>query len=376
VNIGVISALTGIVGPIGQSQLMGAKVAALHINEEGGIMGHKIVIVEKDTGARPTMAVKVAREAVMNEDVKLFVGGVSSGVALAIAPIVEQLDSIFIACAAASDKITGINCNPHVFRICTRTEAASAATAKLLAVDRYGDVKRWAGINPDYEYGHMAWGTFKAALKKLDPKVTIVEEVYPKFMAKSYEPEILKILEAKPDGIYSSLYSGDFITFVKQAKKYGFFEKIKVFLNPSAATDVAEALGSEIVEYWGGGHYYHEAYDSALNTKFYKTHQKLFDKMPYYASSETYSALYALKYAIEKAKSFKTKAVIKALRGLTFDSVNGKRLIRAKDHQAVKNDLLLHFVPIKESPGWKVDEHLVYWNEPFNPIQDSCKMSW
>ncbi len=379
VKIACIAALTGIVGPIGQSQLAGAKVAEMHINEDGGILGRKIVIIDRDTAASPATGVKVVREAVMNENVKFFVGGVSSAVALAVAPLMEQLDSIFIIAAAASPKLTGVNCNPHVFRTAINIAASTRAAAKL-AVEKYPNVKRWAGLNPDYEYGHSCWENFSKELKRLDPSVTIVEESWPKFMSKSFEPEILKILQAKPEGLYTSLYSGDFITFVKQGRKYKFFDDLKVLINHSVETDVSIPLGAEMVDCWGGGHYYPPAYDNPITKRFIEGHKKLYNALPIYAASEAYSAVYAFKYAVEKAKSFETKAVIQALRGLTYDTVSGKRTFRPEDNQVVQNGIFLHFVPTKEAPGWKVEEIRTFWSEPFLPKVDDpeggCKMKW
>jgi branched-chain amino acid transport system substrate-binding protein len=380
IKIAVISPLAGIIGPIGQSHLKGAKVAEMHINEDGGILGRKISILERDTAASPATAVKVVREAAMNEKVKIFTGVASSAVALAVSPLMEQLDSLLIIAAAQTHKVTGKNCNPHVFRICVNSTSVVRSVAKL-AVDNYPKVTRWAGINPDYEYGHDCWGGFKKALTQLNPKISIVEEQWPKFMATNFEPQILKVLQAKPEGLYSTLYSGDFVTFVKQAKKYKFFENIKVFINHSVETDVAIPLGPDMVDLWGGGHYYYAAYDNPLNKRFVEGYKKLHGgALPYYASSETYSALYALKAAAEKMKSLETKDLIKGLRGLKFDSVTGKREISAWNHQTARNHIYVHFVPTPEAPGWKVADIKTPWSAPFDPKPDeaefACKMKW
>jgi len=368
-KIAVIAALSGPAGVIGQSQLYGAKVAEMHINAEGGILGKKIEIIERDTAAKPDMAVKAVHELAVSKETPFYVGVVSSAVALAIAPIVEQNNGLLILAAAQSEKATGSQCSKNVFRITTNAVAVARAAAKLM-VERYPDIKRWAGINPDYEYGHNAWEVFSAELKKLNPDVVIVGEQWPKFKATNYETQILKLTDAKPEGLYSALYASDFITFVKQARKYKFFDNIKAFMDHSVSTEVAQPLGEDMVDVWGGGHYHHEAFDNELNTKFREGHKKLYQKEPGYAASEAYSAIYALKYAIEKANSFEIEPVIKALEGLEFDSVTGKRYIRPRDHQAIRAQLFTHFVPTTESPGWKVAEHAKITSEDVYPRMD------
>ena len=59
-----------------------------------------------------------------------------------------------------------------------------------------------------------------------------------------------------------------------------------------------------------------------------------------------YDSLFVLKKAIEKAGSIETEAVIKALEGLSYDSLRGKFTIRAFDHQA----------DVPEYLGWTVKD--------------------
>jgi len=368
-KIVVISALTGPAGTIGQSQLAGAKVGEMQINAEGGIMGRKIQIIERDTAASPATAVKVAQEAGMGEGAKFYIGVVSSAVGLALAPIMERLDGVLILCAAQSAKSTGSECNRHVFRICTNSVACARGAAQLMA-ERYPDVTRWAGINPDYEWGHSAWSVFAPELLKVNPKAKIVAEEWPKFKETNFEPYILKLIDSKADGLYSVLYAADFITFVKQAGKYKLFDQIKAFMDHAAAIEVAEPLGTHMVDFWGGGHYHQDAWNNPLNTKFREGHKKLYKREPVYNASETYTALYALKNAMEKAKSFETGPVIQALEGLEFDSVTGQRVIRSRDHQTIRDQLYTHFVVTKDAPGWKIAEHVTISSEDVYPRPD------
>jgi branched-chain amino acid transport system substrate-binding protein len=47
---------------------------------------------------------------------------------------------------------------------------------------------------------------------------------------------------------------------------------------------------------------------------------------------QNYDAMYLLKGAIEKAKTVDTDAVVKAIEGLTIDSLRGKFTVRPLDH--------------------------------------------
>lgn len=365
-DIAVVSAISGPVGVIGMSQLEGAKVAAMHINEDGGILGRKVNIIARDTAASPATAVKVTNEIFMKKEADFLVGVVSSAVALAIAPIVEKNDGVLILSAAQSEKATGPQCSPNVFRITTNSVAVARAAAHHM-VKQYPNIKRWAFINPDYEWGHGCFDIFTKELQRIKPDVEIVAEEWPKFRADNFEPNILKIMDAKPEGLYSSLYAQDFITFVKQANNYKLFDNITGFMNHGIAAEVAIPLGKEMCDVWGGGHYHQDAYNNALNDRFLKGHRAMFGKDPVFASSESYTAVYALKHAIEQVKSFDVDKVILGLEGLEMDSVTGKRYIRPHDHQTIRSQLFTHFVPTKEDPGWTITEHATPYSEEIYP---------
>jgi branched-chain amino acid transport system substrate-binding protein len=368
-NISVISAHSGGAGALGQSHWRGAKVAQKHINDQGGILGRKIKLIKSDTAANPSQAVKVANEVIMGGRAKVFIGGVSSSVGLALASVVEEGDGLLMLCSSQTAKSTGSKCSRHVFRTCTNSVGCARAAAIFMA-ERYPDVKKWAAINPDYEWGHAALSTFKPTMLENNPGSEFVAETWPKFQETNFESYILKIKATDADGLYSVLYGQDFITFLKQAQEYNLFDQIKVIMDHAAAAEVAEPLGKDgnLVQFWGGGHYHHEAFDNPLNDQFRKTHRELFDgHEPRYASSETYTSIYALKKAIEAAGSFETMDVIKELEGMFIDSVTGERLIRYRDHQTITSNVFTHFAPSDEDPGFKVLEHVTPFSECYYP---------
>ena len=98
-----------------------------------------------------------------------FLAGMdSSGQALALAPIMQELDRILIVTHAATEKLTeeqvyknGIK---QVFRISTPTYQDGNAAA-FVAKDL--PAKTWGTISPKYEYGYTCWEMFKNTLGKM-----------------------------------------------------------------------------------------------------------------------------------------------------------------------------------------------------------------
>lgn len=104
-----------------------------------------------------------------------------------------------------------------------------------------------------------------------------------------------------------------------------------------AATEALAALGDQMPEgVWLGTRYWYESHDSERNTKFVNDYRERYKTPPSYNAEGAYSAVYAVKAAIEKAGSAEPKDVAKALVGLTIDTpAAGERTFRVGDNQAL-----------------------------------------
>ena len=86
---------------------------------------------------------------------------------------------------------------------------------------------------------------------------------------------------------------------------------------------------------WATARYIWNWPDTPENKAFVARFKRRWGRLPNYSAETTYSAVYALKVAVEKAKSTETAAVIPALEGLTLSTPAGKRYFRPEDHQAI-----------------------------------------
>ncbi|MDQ0269624.1 ABC transporter substrate-binding protein [Cytobacillus purgationiresistens] len=78
---------------------------------------------------------------------------------------------------------------------------------------------------------------------------------------------------------------------------------------------------------------YHYSIDNPTNNEFVANFEKRKKKKPTNYHGEAYIAAKMLFQAIEKGDTTETKAIIKALEGLTFDSILGEVVVNEKDHQ-------------------------------------------
>jgi branched-chain amino acid transport system substrate-binding protein len=338
VKVGYQSIMSGALAGYGEFHKMGAVMAMEEINAAGGIAGVKLDIQFRDSTLKKPQAIKNARYFVDSWGADFLAGVDSSGQALALAPIMKELDRILMVTHAATEKLTeqqvyknGIK---QIFRICTPTYQDGNAAA-FVAKDL--PAKTWATISPKYEYGYTCWKMFKNTLGKLKPDTKFIAESWAPFGTTDFRPHINTIMDAAPEGFYSTEWAGELITFIKQAKQAGMFDKIKhVMLPVGAAMDVLEGLGKEMPDnIWVSGRYFFQYPETHINQDWVARFRKRWNHYPAYVSETGYSTMYAFKKAVEMAGSKDTAKVIDAMEGMMLASPAGYRNFRKEDHQAM-----------------------------------------
>jgi branched-chain amino acid transport system substrate-binding protein len=83
IKIGVSGPFTGGSSSMGVSMRDGVRLATEEINKAGGVLGRKIVLVERDDEAKNERGVQIAQELINKEKVAATVGYINTGVALA-----------------------------------------------------------------------------------------------------------------------------------------------------------------------------------------------------------------------------------------------------------------------------------------------------
>jgi len=356
ITLGVVTPLSGPAEFIGKFVKNGAEVAVKLMNEAGGVNGRELALEMRDSKVNPAAATAAARE-LLGEGVNLQLGTISSAVALAMGPLMEQENGIMITCGAGTEKLNHENYNSHVFRPGDGPVGRNKSFARL-ASERYPEITEWTGIIPDHEYGRTTWAIFVDGLLTFYPEVTIHDPIIVPYGAGDYKSYIAQAMRSPAKGIYNSTYGGDSITLFQQARPFGLFRD-KVLVDSANEFIVANALKDNTPGHWTGTHWYNETNkDNPLSNAFYEAYvAHTGDDQPMGWAGEAQAAVAAYAKAVEMAGSTETAAVIKALKGITIDTVTGKRLIRAEDNQAVKDVELMYIEPDASAPrGYKVTE--------------------
>lgn len=210
VKIGVLFVTSGPMGGYGKHGFQAVQMAVEEINANGGILGRRVEVVFGDTQLKLPVATEIATRFVSQDRVDFIIGPTSSGIAGVISKIAADNKKILVLAQAAADSLTGSAFSPHQFATLSNAMIHSRSGAYYVASKPY---KRWMSIGPNYNYGWDSWAQFKGKLKELRPDVGFVGEVWPKLTEKEFGPFIQKIVEAKPDAVWSPLWGMDAANF-------------------------------------------------------------------------------------------------------------------------------------------------------------------
>jgi branched-chain amino acid transport system substrate-binding protein len=335
IKIGLLYSLSGLAAVYTQGTVIGHEIAAEEINAKGGVLGRPIEFVTRDDKLKPGIAVKEFRRMVTRDKVDFVMGVISSGVALAVSQVAKEMQVLFVDTIAQTSALTGEQGHPYVVR--TNTNSTIIGRTAALAAAKQ-DWKKFYFIGPDYEWGHVVNNDFWTFLQSKKEGVEKIGELWPKLGERDFSSHITTMLSANPDAVFSSLWGGDLIAFIKQANSYGFFDKTKFVSTGAGDLDILKPLGAEMPDGLMATFFY--AFDMPVagkekaNDEFVAKFKEKAGYEPKSGDVIGYVSTYMLAEAIEKAGSTETEKLGATLRGMSFDTLLGPVTIRDFDGQS------------------------------------------
>jgi branched-chain amino acid transport system substrate-binding protein len=174
IKVGAIFAVTGGASNLGAPEQKTAEMLAEEINAKGGVKGHKLVLLIKDSGSDPQKALSLAKQLIEEDRVFAIIGPSTSGETMAIKSLCDQTKTILISCAAADAIVNPLA--PYVFKTPQKT---SDAIKKIFGEMKKMNITKIAVTSSNTGFGKDG----KAQLEKLAPESGIeilLNEVYEK----------------------------------------------------------------------------------------------------------------------------------------------------------------------------------------------------
>ena len=341
IRIGMPTILSGRVAMLGMSASNAAKMEVEKFNAAGGLNGRKIELVVRDSKGQPQEASRVARELVTADGCEMIFDGEASSGGFAVHEVARDLGVVVIHTCSETSALTADPKLrfPTAFR-CARQGIHDAVVGGAYAaqVAKEKGLKRWMTVSPDYAYGRDTTAEFIEYLKYFNKDIEVIGEVWPKLFQPDYSESITRLLQGRPQAIYSCVWGGDLTSFIDQANIYALFKDRQFFAVNMADYAVLTAVKSVPENLHSGNRYIKNFPNTQANTKWSDDYTAKNKELPLNWSWQSAAGMQFLTTAIKKANSSETKKVADALRGLTIDSpfgANGKLTMRAEDQTVV-----------------------------------------
>ncbi len=108
IKVGAVLSITGPASFLGDPESKTLEMFADKINQSGGVLGHKIELIIKDTGGKPENAVSMTKQLIDENKVLAILGPSTSGETMAIKTICQEGKTILLSCAAAEDIVNPV----------------------------------------------------------------------------------------------------------------------------------------------------------------------------------------------------------------------------------------------------------------------------
>jgi len=338
VKLGLNYPKTGPYSVQGLDQWQATEMAVAEINAAGGILGKQVEIAWRDSMSKADVTTKNVTELIDQEGAQMIFGGSSSGVAIAAAKVANAKNKLFFGTLTYSTETTGSEGLATTFRECYDSWMGAKAIAAYLR-ERFPN-KKYFYITADYTWG---WTT-EASVRKLTgtEDETVHKKVLTPFPTAT-EQDFTKALSlakiVKPDVLVLVLFGNDMAVAIRNATAMGLKAETQIVV-PNLTLGMAESGGPKVMEGvigalpWSWNIPYELNYPRGK--KFVEDFAAKYNRYPCTSGASAYTILYEYKAAVERANSFETEAVRKALEGHEYTLLKDKQLWRDFDHQSVQ----------------------------------------
>lgn len=304
IKVGVVTAITGSFPLAGERTKQGIQLRCDEINEAGGLLGKKVVIVVEDDQSTQTGAVNAVNK-IVNEDIVAVIGPHLSGNVMATEQIFKNSQMPFLT-GGTNPKLAELG-NPYLFRI-RPSDAMVAEAAAKYAVETLGAKKVGISYNND-DFGMGGKTVVENYLK--DAGIEYIAEGH-NSGDRDLTGQIMKFKNANVDAIISWTHDSEVALFARQTTELN----LDVPIIASAGITMQQVLDmvdAEEVEGWYSVTDFAITDESSVVQDFAKRFEAKYNVKPELYAASYYGAMTVLADAIERAGSTDSEAIRKAL---------------------------------------------------------------
>jgi len=337
IRVGLMLPATGAFAPLGAAITNGFKLAVVELG--GKVGGREIEYFTVDDESNPAKAPENANRLIQRDKVDVLVGTVHSGVALGMAKIARDTNTLLIVPNAGADDITGPLCAQNIYRTSFSNWQPSYA-AGMVAAEKKHKTAVW--IAWKYAAGDEAGRGFKEGFEKGGGK--IVKELSLPFPSGEYQALLSEIASIKPDAVGCFFAGPGAAKFIKDYAAAGLKDKIPLYSAGFLTDGVLQAVKAEAQGLLTTLHYA-DSLPIARDEEFRRKYAVTYKLQPDVYAVQGYDAALLLGQAMAAVKGDvgNRAGIAKALEGTVVDSPRGKWTM-SKAHNPVQDIYLRQVV--------------------------------
>jgi len=329
VNIGFMTALTGLETILGETQLNCFKLAVDDINAAGGAGGREVIYKVEDNETSTKGTIDKTRKLVMQDKVDVIIGMIASLEHVAARSVTTPAKKLLMYCCYYEGEVcdryyasTGQVPNQQIM---PTTEWLTENVGKSVYI-----------LGSDYIWPRRSSEVIKTAFEQNGGKVLGVD-FFP-FGTQDFSTSFDRIKAADPDIVWIMVAGADAVTALKQYRSFG----MKPQLVGNGMDEIYSFAHPELTEGVIANQAYFMGLDTPENKSFIERyHAKFGAGKPINAIGESaYDAAWLYCLAVAKAGTTDVEKVIPALSQVEFEAPQGHVNFSAHNNHMRSNSLL------------------------------------
>jgi branched-chain amino acid transport system substrate-binding protein len=308
IKVGAILSVTGPASFLGAPEAKTLEMLVEEQNKKGGVLGRKIELIVKDSGASPEKAFSFAKQLIEEDKVFAIIGPSTSGETMKIKGVAEVGKTILLSCAAAE-----VIVNPVAKYVFKTPQKDSDAIIKIFQQMKVMKIGKIGVLSSNTGFGKAG----EEQIMKLAPEhgiTVLASEVYDK-AASDLTAEVTKVKAAGVEAILNWSIEPAQAIVIKNARQIGFkgpifqshgFGNIKYV---QAAGEAAEGVLFPAGRLLVVDELPNKNRQKAVLAKYKKDYEARYKEEASTFGGHAYDAFLILVKAIEKANSLDKDAV-------------------------------------------------------------------
>ncbi len=318
--------MTGPNARTGEDMWNSAQIAAEEINDAGGVLGRRFVLVRADTESDITKGTSAVRRAIVEKGAEAVLGCYHSSIGINIIEIAHQYHVPYIVASCVADSISEHAYEKgyeEIFHY-SPTGKAQGWSALTYMKNYWPDSKTVGFVMESTESAIMYKAGVQETAEKDWPGLEYKEWMF-EFMTTDLYTELTELKAFKPDLLISQATGVSVPALIKQSRELGITGiKVAVHSGTLLVSDEMLKLAPDEIETWAG--LSQVSYGAPMSPKtfpFIDKFEARHGHVPLYSGVAEYDVIHVYAAAVEAAGTSDTDAVIKALEEIKMVGAKG-----------------------------------------------------